>query len=97
MLARLRWTTEQDATIREMRAARASWEMIAAAVGICRTSVICRAREIGASTPRVNLLPVSVEEPDAPRPDGTAAPAGAYWRLICAGTCLADAEWIPGL
>lgn len=48
MPKRIEWTAAQDTKIRQMRAANASWDSIAEAVGVTRWTAIERGRRLGA-------------------------------------------------
>lgn len=77
------WTDGLDATIRDMRAAGATWEAIGVVVGCARYTVTARAKLIGAHTP------ARVLEPDlaaiAPaQPERTAEPLAAFHPIAAA-------------
>jgi hypothetical protein len=58
MPIKLRWTAPADAQIRHLRHAGATWDAIAASLGVSRNAVRERGRHIGARLP-----------PPPPRPD----------------------------
>jgi hypothetical protein len=74
-----------------MRAGRASWDAIAAALRISRNAAIERGRRIGARLPVAELSPI-VEDPDRPP-----LPPGhpTTWGLITAGTSLEGEAYVP--
>src|ERR1700704_2247288 len=84
MPKRIEWTGAQDARIRRMRAASASWDSIAVAVGVTRWTVIERGRRLGARLPPPGFVPAP-EDPERP-----ALPPGheATWDVIIKGTPL---------
>lgn len=80
----IRWTDQQDFTIKRMRAEGSSWELIAQAVGICRWTVIKRGNLIGAKLPPPDFVPdVDPNRPSLPpgHPD--------TWGAMIANSCLA--------
>lgn len=84
MPRKIEWTLVQDVQIRRMRAECASWDAIAAAIGLTRWTVIERGRRIGARLPPPDF------EPPAEDPERPALPAGhrETWDVIIRGTCL---------
>ena len=85
---RIEWTEVQDTKIKRMRAENASWDVIAAAVGVTRWTAIERGRRLGARLPPPDFEPPA-EDPDRPSlPPGHAA----TWGAINLGTCL---EGVP--
>lgn len=83
MPRKLAWTEAQDVQIRRLRLEGASWDAIAASVGLNRWAVIERGRRIGARRP----------PPDCPPPQDAAReplPPGhpISWNAITAGTVL---------
>lgn len=93
------WTDQQDDTIRALRGQGASWDAIAAALGISRWAASERGRAIGARFPRA-VKPV-IDETEAALADPARMPLAAghpvSWALITAGTLLAGGTypWPP--
>ncbi|MGE0222685.1 MAG: AsnC family protein [Acetobacteraceae bacterium] len=79
------WTEAQDAQIKRLRAEGASWDTIAAAMGVTRWTVIERGRRIGARLPPADFVP---DPPDPDRPPLRPGDA-ASWGAITEGTVLA--------
>ena len=93
MPRKLVWTDAQDMQIRRYRAEGASWDTIAAILGVTRWTAIERARRLGVRSPLPGTIP---SEPD---PDRPAMPAGApnTWGAITRGTVLEGLLYpIPG-
>src|SRR6185312_1264241 len=83
---RLTWTDAQDMQIRRLRAEGASWDVIAAALGVTRWTVIERGRRVGARRPPPDFVPPP-EDPDrGPLPPGDRR----TWGAITQGTVLQD-------
>ena len=84
MPRKIEWTPVQDSQIKRMRAACASWDVIAIAIGVTRWTVIERGRRIGARLPPPDFEPPP-EDPERP-----ALPSGhrETWDVIVRGTCL---------
>ena len=84
MPKRIEWTEVQDTKIKRMRAENASWDCIAAAVGVTRWTAIERGRRIGARLPPPGHIPPP-EDPERPP-----LPAGhtETWGAITRGTML---------
>ena len=84
MPKKIEWTAAQDLKIKRMRAERASWDSIAAAVGVTRWTVIERGRRLGARLPPPDL------EPRMGDPDRPAFPPGhpETWGIINKGMSL---------
>lgn len=80
----IEWTDAQDSTIRTMRAERASWDAIAAALRLSRYTVIERGRDIGAVMAEREAQPVT-DDSRIPLPAGHSV----SWGAINAATCLA--------
>lgn len=57
------WTAQRDQTIRDMRAGRASWDAVAAALGLSRDAVLRRGAALGLDTRHAAVIP--------PEPRGT--------------------------
>ncbi len=81
---RIDWTEVQDMKIRRMRAESATWDTIAAAIGVTRWTVIERGRRLGAKLP---VLEFDLPGDDPERP---ALPPGhkETWDVIIKGTPL---------
>lgn len=78
------WTEAQDTRIKRLRAERASWDVIALAVGVSRWTAIERGRVIGARLPPDDFVP-AIDMDRQPYPAG----APETWGAMIAGTCLA--------
>ena len=84
MPRRLLWTEAQDSQIRRLRTEGASWDTIAAVLGMARWTVIDRGRRIGAlRPPRQCVLP-----PEDPARDPLPAGHPRSWSVLTAGTVL---------
>ena len=90
MPTKLAWTLAQDTRLRRLRGQGATWDDIAAVLGLTRWTVIERGRRIGAQLPPPEFVP----EPEDP--DREAMPAGdpRSWGSITAGTVM-DGEPYP--
>ena len=89
MPTKFTWTAAQDTQIRRLRAEGASWDVIAAVLGLSRWSVIERGRRIGARLPpREFVLP-------AEDPSRDPLPAGhpRSWNVLTAGTVLENTPY----
>ena len=64
------WTDVQDTQIKRLRAEGASWDTIAAAMGVTRWTVIERGRRIGARLPPADFIPDPMDPNRAPLPAG---------------------------
>jgi hypothetical protein len=86
---KIEWTEVQDMKIKRMRAACASWDCIASAIGVTRWTVIERGRRIGARLPPPDF------EPPPEDPDRAPLPAGhpETWEVINKGTSLEGAPY----
>ncbi len=84
MPKRIEWTEVQDTNIKRMRAESASWDGIAAAIGVTRWTVIERGRRLGARLPPPDF------DPPADDPERLALPPGHQetWDVIIKGTSL---------
>lgn len=93
MPARLDWSAAADATILALRAGGASWDAIAARLGVSRWSASERGRLLGAVAP-----PPPVPDPERD-PEREPLPPGhpLAWGAITAGTSLAGLAypWPP--
>lgn len=89
MPTKFQWTAPQDAQIRRMRAQGATWDDIAASLGINRWSVIERGRRIGAHRPPPEFVP----EPEDPEREPMPAGDRRSWDAINAGTVLEGAPY----
>jgi hypothetical protein len=84
MPRKLVWTAAQDTQIRRLRAEGASWDTVAAILGLARWTVIDRGRRIGAlRPPRQSVLPQEDPARD-PLPPGHPR----SWSVLTAGTLL---------
>lgn len=84
MPKKLTWTAAQDAQIRRLRAEGASWDTVAAILGLTRWSIIERGRRIGARPPPREFIP----PPEDPRRDPLPAGHPRSWGAITTGTVL---------
>ena len=84
MPAKFHWTDAQDTRIRRLRAEGASWDSIAALLGLSRWSVIERGRRIGARPP----VREAVTPPEDPGRDPLPAGHPRSWDVLTAGTVL---------
>lgn len=80
------WTHEQDEYIRQSRAARRSWDLIALDLASSRSSVIDRGRRLG--VPRAER-PAPAEREEPMLRDALAAGHPITWETLTAGTSLA--------
>jgi hypothetical protein len=84
------WSPAADSTIRSMRGAGASWDTICAVLGLCRWTVIERARHIGATFTAPVVETTATEDTGRePYPPGHPE----TWGVIIAGTCLAGSAY----
>ncbi len=84
MAKKLQWTAAQDLTIRRMRIEGATWDAIAAVLGVSRYTVIERGRRIGAPRPPPEFRPA----PEDPNRDPLPAGHPRSWSAITDGTLL---------
>ncbi len=84
MPQKLHWTQGQDSQIKRLRAEGASWDAVAATLGMSRWTVIDRGRRIGAARPPRQILPPAEERERAPLPPGHPR----SWSILTAGTVL---------
>jgi len=89
MPEKLVWTESRDAQLRRLRAGGASWDAIAASLGMSRNAAIERGRRIGARLPPPQQRP-EAEDPDRP-PLSPGHPL--TWGAINADTCLAGTPY----
>ncbi len=89
MPAKLVWTEAQDTQIRRLRAEGASWDMIAAILGLARWTVIERGRRIGARRPPREFVAPSEDLHREPLPAGHPR----SWGAITEDTVLADTPY----
>jgi hypothetical protein len=89
MPKKLVWTDAQDTLIRRLRAEGATWDTIAATLGISRWTVIERGRRIGARPPPHEFVP----PPEDPARDPLPAGHPRSWGVITAGTVLEDTPY----
>jgi hypothetical protein len=78
------WTEGQDMQIRRLRTEGASWDVIAAVLGLTRWTVIERARTLGVERPPANARTEMDESQREPLPAGHAT----TWGSINRGTSL---------
>jgi hypothetical protein len=84
MPRRLVWTEAQDSQIKRLRTEGASWDTIAAVLGMARWTVIDRGRRIGAlRRPREHIEP-----PEDPSRDPLPAGHPKSWGVLTVGTLL---------
>jgi len=88
MPKKITWTEAQDLRIRRMRAEGATWDTIAAVLGVTRWTVIERGRRIGARRPPPDFEPAPEDPERGPLPPGDAR----SWGAITQGTVL---EGVP--
>lgn len=86
MPKKLIWTGAQDTQIRRLRVEGASWDAIAAILGLTRWTVIERGRRIGAQRPPFEFVAL----PEDPARDPLPAGDPRSWGVINAGTVLQD-------
>lgn len=84
MPRRLVWTEAQDSQIRRLRTEGASWDTIAAVLGMARWTVIDRGRRIGALRPPRDCVPPAEDLSRDPLPAGHPR----SWSVLTAGTVL---------
>lgn len=84
MPRRLLWTEAQDSQIRRLRTEGASWDTIAAVLGMARWTVIDRGRRIGALRPARQCVPPPEDPARDPLPSGHPR----SWSVLTAGTVL---------
>jgi hypothetical protein len=89
MPKKLLWTDAQDNQIKRLRGDGATWDAIAAALGLVRGSVIERGRRIGAHPPP----PGSAAPPEDPGREPLPAGHPDSWGAITAGTELQDVPY----
>ncbi len=84
MPAKHNWTNAQDTQIRRLRAEGATWDTIAAVLGMTRWATIERGRRIGARLPPPDFVP----PPDDPAREPLPAGHPRSWDAVTAGTVL---------
>jgi hypothetical protein len=84
MPKKLEWTAAQDAQLRRLRAEGATWDGIAAVLGLTRWAAMERGRRIGARRPP----PDFVAPPEDPAREPLPAGHPRSWDGINAGTVL---------
>ena len=84
MPKKLEWTDAQDAQLRRLRAEGATWDGIAAVLGLTRWAVMERGRRIGARRPPPDFVP----PPEAPEREPMPAGHPRSWDAINADTVL---------
>ncbi len=89
MPTRFHWTDVQDIQIKRLRAEGATWESIAAVLGLTRWAVIERGRRIGARRPPRELANVREDAARDPLPPGHPR----SWDILTAGTVLENTPY----
>ena len=89
MPTKFTWTIAQDTQIRRLRAEGASWDVIAAVLGLSRWSVIERGRRIGARLPPREFVPPPEDPSREPLPAGHPR----SWNVLTAGTVLENSPY----
>lgn len=84
MPRKIEWTAAQDMQIRRMRAEGATWDGIAAVLGVTRWTAIERGRRIGARRPPADFSP----PPDNPMREPLPAGDPRSWDVLIQGTLL---------
>ena len=84
MPKKLEWTDAQDAQLRRLRAEGATWDGIAAVLGLTRWAVMERGRRIGARRPPPDFVP----PPEDPEREPLPAGHPRCWDAINADTVL---------
>ena len=84
MPKKLEWTDAQDAQLRRLRAEGATWDGIAAVLGLTRWAVMERGRRIGARRPPPDFVP----PPEDPEREPLPAGHPRSWDRINAGSVL---------
>jgi len=80
------WTEGQDGQIRRLRTEGASWDVIAALLGLARCTVIERARRLGVEHPPAHAAASSEDLDRGPLPSGHPT----SWKAINRDTVLKD-------
>ena len=83
------WTATEDRQIANARAARHSWDIISAALGFSRSSVIERARALG--IPRLTPVPADPESEADREPLAAGDPLA--WAVLTEGTLLEGTDY----
>jgi hypothetical protein len=89
MPKKLIWTDAQDTQIRRLRMEGASWDMIAAILGLARWTTIERGRHIGAQPPPREFVP----PPEDPARDPLPAGHPRTWSVLTVGTVLENTPY----
>lgn len=84
MPKRLVWTEAQDIQIRRLRMEGATWDTVAAVVGLTRWAAIDRGHRIGARPPPRQSVPPPEDPARSPLPAGHPR----TWSLLTVGTVL---------
>jgi hypothetical protein len=84
MPKKIEWTSAQDMQIKRMRAEGASWDAIAAVLGVTRWTTIERGRRIGAQLPPADFVP----PPESSSRDPLPAGHPRTWGILTQGTLL---------
>lgn len=89
MPMKLIWTDAQDTQIRRLRMEGASWDMIAAILGLARWTTIERGRHIGARPPPREFVPPPDDQGRDPLPAGHPR----TWSMLTVGTILENTPY----
>jgi hypothetical protein len=89
MPQKLIWTDAQDSQIKRLRGEGASWDTVAAILGLARWTVIERGRRIGAQRPPRDFVP----PPEDPGRDPLPAGHPRSWGVITSGSILEGASY----
>lgn len=89
MPTRFHWTEAQDTQIKRLRTEGATWESIAAMLGLTRWAVIERGRRIGARRPPHELANAREDAARDPLPAGHPR----SWDVLTAGTVLENTPY----
>jgi hypothetical protein len=89
MPQKIHWTPAQDANIKRLRAEGATWDFIAAAMGVSRFTIIERGRRIGARRPPPEFKPPPEDRARPPLPAGHPR----SWHILIEGTVLEGTEY----
>ncbi len=84
MPKRIEWTAAQDMQIKRMRAEGATWDAIAASLGVTRWTAIERGRRIGARQPPIDFVP----PPESLTREPLSAGDPRSWDALTRGTVL---------
>jgi hypothetical protein len=84
MPTKINWTDAQDTQIKRLRIEGASWDTIAAILGVTRWTAIERGRRIGARSPPRTFVP----PPEDPARDPLPAGHPRTWGVMTEGSVL---------